>query len=549
MGSLLRVHAPALLVVTAAAVHLYGAALSSRAFQTHEALHPYERVRQILAEVARGHVPQSFPDAVGGLGSAFPRYYPPLAYAAASALAGLMNNAALGVNLAFFLAALLTGVATYWAVHAVARDPWLALGGALLALAAPYRLAQVFVRGALAESWSLVFYPVALLGAFRAVSGRPAWHLPLAVAGLLLTHQVTLPYALPLFAALAFWAWRRQGHGALGRLVAFAALGVGLALFFLLPQRAGLGSLNVADRALMGATPEAVSAHRVRAAQLFELPRPDRWWGLSRPEPEHDGMSFFPGWAPLLAPPLAIAAGFMRRRTAGPGLQLGSILAGFSVLALAFVVAPEPWLRLLPGVLGYIQFPWRLLGLAGLCSAMAVPLLVGALGPSRPTRFVAAALGVAAVASVPSFERQALLPAASDLSGSPTGSGGGLGLTVQGEYLPKAFDPASPRPSGPELPGGRVVAWSRDGADMTVTVEAPRGGELRLPLFFFDFYRARDGDGHALPTLASGPWLAVRVPPGTSEVRLGQGLTRLALVGIVLSLAALAVWLDLVLRR
>lgn len=536
-----RVQTLALLVVGAAVLHLYGAALTQQAFQTHEALHPYARVRQLLAEIARGHVPQSFPDAVDGLGSAFPRYYPPVPYGAATALAAALHSPELGVNLASFLAALLSGFATYAALHAVTRDPWLSVGGALLAISAPYRLAQVFVRGALAESWSLVFYPLALLGAWRALaSGRPAWHLPLAVAGVLLSHQITLLYALPLFVVLAFLSWRAHGSEALRRLVAFAAMGFGFALFFLLPQQAGLTALRATDAALMGATPSAVAAHRVRPAQLVETPRPDRWWGVSRPEPEPDGMSFAPGWATLLALPLALAVGLRRRTTARGQRPFALALLGFSALALCFVIAPGPWLSFLPGAFGYVQFPWRLLGLVGLCSAMAVPILVEALGFGRPARIATAALGLAAVVSVPAFERQPLVSDARSVDA--------LGLTVQGEYLPKAFDPGAPRPGVPTIVGGRVLGWSRNGADMTVRLEAPRGGELHLPLFYYDFYRARDAANRVLPTNEAGAWLAVEVPPDATEVRIDQRLTTPARIGLALSLVTLAVWLYVISR-
>jgi len=528
--------------VAIAVLYLYAATLSPRAFQTHEGLHPYARTQQLLAEWARGHVPpQVFPDAVGGLGAAFPRYYPPLPYAVGTLLAALTGDLVWGVNLAFLLAALTSAATGYAFVRGVVGDDRLAICGALVAVSAPYRLAQVFVRGALAEAWSLALHPLVLLGCWRAIErGQAPVYLPLALAGLLLSHQITLPFALPLFMALALVAARAQGPRVLARLAAMAVLGVGLAGFFLVPQRAGLGDLRLADPVLMGATPAAVALQRVRPGQLLESPSAERWFGLARPEPEPDQMSFAFGWVPLLAFPLAVVA--WARGRASAARRVGLVLVGFSLGALAFAVWPRPWFLLLPDSMAYVQFPWRLLGLSGLSAALGLPLCLGALGLGERGRWASAALGLAAVACVPPFERQALSRpqwTSGHFSPETVGASGALGFTVQGEYLPHAYLPGMPAPQAPAISAGRVVSWRREGAALFVELDAPDGGEVTLPVFAFDFQHARDGAGTTLRARAAGPWLKVVVPPGTRQLRVAPRPVAAAKWGLALSVSSL----------
>jgi hypothetical protein len=545
----LRAAAP--LLVCLAVLWLYAAALGDRAFQTHEALDPYARTQELVNELRAGRWPQVLPDAAGGAGSAFPRHYPPVAYASAAALAAVTGDAVRGTNAAFLAALLASALAAYVLVLKVARDPLLAACGALVAVSAPYRFAQVFVRGALAEAWSLAFVPVVLLGLWRATErGRPGLALPLGLSGLLLAHQVTLPFALPLFVLAAAPALSRHGRTTLRALALGVALALGLAAFFLLPQRAGIERLRVADPALVGATAEAVSAQRLAPFQLVELPRADAWFGLARSEPEPDGMSFALGWAPLVGLLLAALA-LVRQAGDARVRSLLAALALSSLLLLAFACAPGPFLAVLPDGVAYVQFPWRVLGLAGLCASLALPLALHVLLPGPRARAAAAVVGVLAVASVPGFERRPLTRpewTAGFLSRDFLAATGGRGYTVQAEYLPRGYEPGMPLPA-PSVSSGRVLGLQRDGAAVCVRLDAPQAATLTLPLFAFDFQRARDAAGRALDVGAAGPWLTLALPPGTAQVRVAPETVPAARAGLGLSVLAAAGLLATAFRR
>src|SRR6185369_4098063 len=156
---------------------------------------------------------------------AFPRFYPPFSLWLSAGLAMAIGNTCLAVNLAFFLSALASGLAMYWAGTAIAADRRLALAAALVYISVPYRFVDVFARGALAESWTFAWYPLIVAGLWRTVSRRRmVWYLPVAVGGLVLSHNVTALYFMGFCAALVAAAWWWHGWRAAG----LAALGVGL---------------------------------------------------------------------------------------------------------------------------------------------------------------------------------------------------------------------------------------------------------------------------------------------------------------------------------
>jgi hypothetical protein len=94
--------------------------------------------------------------------------------------------------------------------------PLAATVGAVVYATLPYQLVDLYVRGALAESWAFVWLPLAALCLLRAwVDRRPHWSIGLAVtvAGLILTHNVTALLFLPALGGLGLGcrcsaAWR-----------------------------------------------------------------------------------------------------------------------------------------------------------------------------------------------------------------------------------------------------------------------------------------------------------------------------------------------------
>lgn len=547
-----------MLAVAAAVTFLFSALLDTRGFWSHEKFYTYIRADQVAKELDAGHFPQTFPDAVYGAGFAFPRFYPPVSLWLSAGLALAFDDAIFGTNIAFFLSVLASGLAMYFMVAMLARDRWLALGASLIYVSVPYRFVDVFVRGALAEAWTFVWYPIILAGLWRALTRRTLpWYLPAAVAALVLTHNITAVYFLgfcALFCALGLvWSgWRATLVAALG-----LALGLGLAAWFLVPQQYYLRSVWVGDSAYMWADAEHVHAHRVMPHQLF-YSWPATWFGESHGPGYRDDMSFELGVGQLLVIPLAVFVALGRARARGRRdrrlLIAGCLCLAGWLASVAFMLYPRPLLVLLPSAFAYIQFSWRMLGLAAFLSAAAIALFARAGGFSPRVRYAVAAAGVAIVLLVPSFQREALVSPeytkGTILAPAYVREEGKLGFTVLGEYLPREMDVAAlydgrlgpadfERPRLSDGAGAAITSWHRSGLDMEATVEGGKGATVVFPLAYYDFYRAEGAGGKRLETFAADGMLAVRVPADAGSVAIRQVITPVSKAGFAASLLAL----------
>ena len=206
------------------------------------------------------------------------------------------------------------------------------------------------------------------------------------------------------------------------------------------------------------------------------------------------------------------------------------------------MIAPLPALLVLPAPFAYIQFPWRLLGLAGFLATTAVTLQAAALAPSRRGAGAALAIGVLLSVATPAVWR--------DVPKDPTwtsanvveigkGSYSVKGYTILGEYLPKDAPPDSiaerVRRVAAEPPGTNRLSWTAEGGDWVARLTAEPTREVVLPLVYYDLYRVSDGHGRRLPARSDGGLLAVRADSGAGVVRISRTRTTVELVGLGLS--------------
>jgi len=265
-------HGLALAVIAAAVGYLFSALLSRQGFLAHDGLDGYLRTQQYLKEIQGGHIPpQLFPDAISGGGYGFPRFYPPLGYFVASFLAWVAQDVVLGFHLALFLSVLASGWAMYFAMVVLTEEPAFALFAALAYVSFPYRVTDVVQRAALAEAWTFVWYPLVFAGAWRVIKGRrvPAY-LPLSIAGLLLTHPTTALYACCLFVAIGLLARRHVALGDAVRLAMAGVVGIGLTVWFVLPQTRDLKTVWAGDPEYMWARPTFADSNRATIPLLAD---------------------------------------------------------------------------------------------------------------------------------------------------------------------------------------------------------------------------------------------------------------------------------------
>lgn len=549
-------HLIGLLVVAVAVTWLYSALLEPVAFASHEGIYVFARTQQVAVELHAGRFPQSFPDACFGAGFAFPRFYPPLTLFVSAGLALLFGNVVFAVNLSFFLSALLSGVAMYVLTAGIFRCRWIAVGASLLYVSMPYRFVDIYVRAALAEAWTFVWYPLILLGLWHAFRQRRfVWYLPVCIAALLLTHNITAVYFLSycgvftLF-GVAVRGWRTGIVPAVS-----VALGILLGMWFLLPQQYYIPTVWVGDAEFMWTSATHVADHRVLPWQ-FLYSHPKYWFGESSGPGYLDGMSYELGIGQLLLLPLALfATSRLRWRTRARRSPVLAVLGLSTLLAyvasILFMIFPAFFLVVLPKQFAFIQFPWRLLTLTAFFAPILCAVAISRLarGRSWPVPVFAAA-SVLVVLLVPSFQTtpqsEAHWTDAFLLTPASLFVHGDRGYTVLGEYVPREIDIVAFQQNGldpvvyqaPAIVGGTdatVVGWTRTGPEFRIDVAASAEGMLRVPVFAYDFFTATTGDGQRLETMSIGGMLGVRVPPGRTEVHIGQRITGPSRVGLGIS--------------
>lgn len=311
-------------------------------------------------------LPAWAPEANAGFGTPALLFYPPLLFvlSAPAIASGLSPLVVLGVGAVLLMAA--SGIAVRGWLRA-AGWPTAALPAALVYMAAPYRLVDLYERCALAEHLAFVFPPLILWAAVAPGLSprRRAALVALPAAALALSN---LPQAV-LFGLLLGVGWLLSGSSPRDRiaLAAGGALGLAVAAFALLP--AALAGRWVEGSQWYGA---GSSLYRPATNTLFSSLAADR------------GFNTRVSTALVATVLLAAAAALAGAARRDPGGTRGWLAAALLALAAATPPAAILWER--TPVLSQLQFPWRVAGPATLVLAALVARI-----PSSRRAFVIAA--------------------------------------------------------------------------------------------------------------------------------------------------------------
>jgi hypothetical protein len=340
--------------------------------------------------------PRWQPDFAFGYGYPFFNIYGPLATYVAEAFYLLGAGYTGAVKIVLALSVVASGLAMYGFVKRVlGRRP--ALVAAVAYMVIPYRLVDIYVRAALAESVAYVFVPLVLWGVWAALH-RPRLinivGLAFAYAALMFTSPlVTLLLTLILVFFIAALALARANDeqpfrqltresllpflGHLGHLLFPVALGlilgVCLSAVFALPAMTESRFVRV-DQWYGGRY--AWGSDFVEFFQLFS----PRWgFGVSVPGPEDD-VSFQLGVVPVVLSLFALLPLFRKKPRAGldrPAVRLILFFAGLTAVVVFLMLGVSALLWEVLPLARLAQFPWRLLtfsviSMAFLCGAAAI---------------------------------------------------------------------------------------------------------------------------------------------------------------------------------
>lgn len=297
----------------------------------------------------------------GGYGYGYPmfNFYPPGLYYVGAVLSRAGFQIIDSVKILFALGFIASGVAMFFLLKEFFNLS-AAYVGSFLYIYAPFRAADVYVRGDLSESWALSFFPLTFLFAYRSVRwGKLSdfWWLSVSVALLLLTH---IPMSVIFLPILCLWVvillvvLRRTGLFV--KFIASGALGVGLAAFFILPAILEKQYVHVETLT------EGYFGYRQHFVSLARLFFSNRWGYGSSNLGQTEDLSLSTGIVHWVAAAVAVVlAAFSFKRN--KFLTKVAISLGVIELGVLFMIHQRSsfiWERV--SFLAYLQFPWRFLG-------------------------------------------------------------------------------------------------------------------------------------------------------------------------------------------
>ncbi len=378
-------------------------------FHVHDFVHG-ARIAQMSLALQDGHFPVIWTKNFGlGYGMPLFEFYAPLPYYVASLVYLVGFSLVTAVKTLFIIPSLISLIGAYWLGRDLFKNK---LSGLILATTftlASYRALNLFVRGAVSESWGMMTYPWILWASWLMIQKRrKAWlWLLLALVSLFLSHNLSvlmfLPFALVWTILSWFFYQQQQSPLNLNRwsgvkslflrekntILQFSLsylLAIGLSSFYLIPAFVEKNFTQMQKIILGG-----YFNYRLHFLYLRQFLLDNWGYGGSTWGP-NDGISFFFGWGQWLGLiSLMIFLGLLiilysRHRIqhlSRPLLDKKQLIwlrqtlvaLGLAIVAILMTTEKSLFIWQKIKILRFMQFPWRYLSVATIFYTLALASL------------------------------------------------------------------------------------------------------------------------------------------------------------------------------
>lgn len=514
-------------------------------FPTHDYIY-IARIQQLDVALKSGHFPVRWsPDF--RYGEPLFNFYAPLPYYVGSLIHTFGPGFLTTTKVLLGLSLVLSAVSMFFLGKEL-FGKWGGLVAAAFYLYAPYRSVDVYVRGALSESWAFIFLPLILLFAYKIAKDKlfkNVIFLALSLAGLYYTHNIMTMMFAPF---LALWLITllilSKDKSVIKRYVIAGLLSVGLGASYLFPAYLEKQFVQT-DNLIFGYFD--FRAHFITLRQLM-VP----FWGYGASTwGDGDTLTLQVGLVNLGVIALSGIAltVFYKKLTLAQRLVLITILFSF-VGGLFFQHNKSTFIWEKIHVMKFIQFPWRFMGISILYSSLAAGFLTQFLKNENHQKIGTAVLVVIVIAvNFNYFKPESFFSDSVDEHYISKEN-----ILYRNDKVPKDYLPvwvkslSSERVEEPRLveAQGKISDFVKKTTSATFKANLEEPGSVEVPIFYFPGWVTRvNGEVQKFEEPLASGFIKVSLPKGESSVKVQfkeTPLRKLSNIASLLSISFLALF-------
>lgn len=497
------------------------------------------RVYEMVKAISDGQFPVRW---VGDFryGEPLFNYYAPLSYYAGALVKVLGFSYLETVKILFGLGFVLSGAAMFF----LARKFFGNTGGFLASIFyiyAPYHSVDVYVRGALSESWALIFFPLIFLSLYNLSQLQTRKNLvlfALSLAGLFYTHNImTVLFSPFILGWLCFWGWKAKSRTVIKYLILGLMLGIGLASSFLLPAFFEK-DLVQSNKLITG-----YFDYRAHFVTISEMYLPSWGYGASL-WGSVDDMSFQVGvihWLTFVLSGLLAGYGLLRKKSSVNYQIIAFLVLGF-IFSLFMQHNRSQFIWDMFPLLAFTQFPWRFLGI----SIFLISLAIGALGLVLNKKFMPLALVLGVAVMIFNFDY--FRPESYYFDSIDAHYISDETLSVD-DKLPKDYLPIwvkrikNEKQTIPYAVAGKIAVkdFKHNSNSASFIVDAEENSEVEVPITYFPGWRVNvNGKRVKIEDPSEEGFVKFKVNTGTNKIKMYFGNTWVRNIGDMASLISVA---------
>lgn len=469
-------------------------------------------------------------------------YYAPLPYYIGAVIHFLGFNFIWVAKILFILSTILSAIGMYFLASELFGKKAGFLAATLYTFA-PYRAVDLYVRGALSETWAFVFFPLIFYTSLKLsqkTNLKNLAFLSLSMAGLFLTHNVTAFMFAPF--VVLWWIYLIFREKNLKVTIYFFGgfvFSLSLAAFFLLPALIEKEFIQT-KYLLVGYF--NFRAHFIAYRQLFST-----FWGYgSSLWGPVDELSFQVGIVNWLVLGLSPVIGFIFRKEKKLFFLISFLL--FSFLLSVFLQHNKSsfiW-EAIP-LMAFIQFPWRFLAI----SIFIVSLIGATIAPYLKSKFkiLYFILLIAAIFStLPYFKPQSYVEDVfyekflnKDLMRK--------GVDLTKDYLPIWTEEVTDEVIAiPQVSKGKIDirSFEKKGIQVFSTLNVLEDSDIKIPISYFPGWTVlANGYNIDLEKPSENGLISFKLPKGNYDLKIEFKDTPVRIIGNIISVAAVVILLTI----